>query len=311
MEKMQPQPTRMEIVQPAFAGVDAGADISFKIRVVGAPVCDLRGARVRIVAPDRAVLKEMELTLFDGTASETAGFALKAPIRPGAYSWTVLFPAQEKEGVLHQECSAPVAFVVRPHGTGIAVWDIPSPVAFGAEFKIKAGVKCAAECNLSGSPIEIYNHEGVCVASGELGSVPWPDSNALYWAEVGLKAPVAEGVYNWTVKFSEPGLEPAHEKAADTFAFATARPPEHLVTVKVVDKTTLKPLEQAIVTLRANGSPYINRTDDSGVASLHVPGDEYTLYVLNEDYKDFQATARIAGDVAIEAGLVFAPDLGG
>ncbi len=61
--------------------------------------------------------------------------------------------------------------------------------------------------------------------------------------------------------------------------------------------------------------PYRNPSDDAGVARVSVPKGEYRLCVLEEDYKDFQATAAIASDaardVAIRAELLFAPDLGG
>jgi hypothetical protein len=115
-------------------------------------------------------------------------------------------------------------------------------------------------------------------------------------------------VHDWCVKFPHLALNLAHEGTADTFAFATARPPEHVVTVQAVDKSTQIPLKDAFVTLLSSGAPYRNRTDDAGVASLSVPKGEYRLYVSKNNYLDFQTVADVRSNVAVKAELVFAPD---
>jgi hypothetical protein len=83
-----------------------------------------------------------------------------------------LLPAQEKEGILHEANSAPFSFIVKRHATSLEVLDAHDPVAFGDEFKIKVGVRCSAECQLTGTQSEIYNHEGAQVAMATLGDVP-------------------------------------------------------------------------------------------------------------------------------------------
>ena len=35
---------------------------------------------------------------------------------------------------------------MEPHATRIVVWDVPPAVECGAPFRVKVGVKCAAEC---------------------------------------------------------------------------------------------------------------------------------------------------------------------
>jgi hypothetical protein len=153
-----------------------------------------------------------------------------------------------------------------------------------------------------------HRHRG----AGTLGDAPWSAAGALYWAEVDLEAPATEGSYEWNVKLPKPDLELAHEGSAYPFAFVTASPPDHVVTVEVIDKDSKTPLSKAFVTLHSSGGfPYRNRTDDAGVARVSVPKGEYRVYVLKEDYKDSQTTAAIASDVTIKAELLFAPDPGG
>jgi len=305
-EEVESHQTNTEMIQSAPAEVDAGTDMALKVKVSCSSNCNLQGGKVRIVDDEGAVVKETELVSFDGAVNDTDEFVVHAPIRLGEYTWSVVFPAQEKQGVLHEESSTPLVFKVKPHSRSMAVWDVPSPIAFNDKFKIKVGVRCSAECNLMGNKIEIYDHEGGKVATATLGDVPWPDTSALYWAEVELEAPGTEGSYSWEVKLPKPDLELPHEEASYKFGFITARAPEHVVTVEVIDKDTKTPIENAYVFVQ----PYSGYTDDAGVAKIGVTKGEYKIYVLKGEYKDFQTTAEVASDIALQAELLFDPDVG-
>ena len=306
-EEVQSHQTNTEVIQSAPPEVDAGTDIALKVRVSCPSGCDLRGETVRITAQDGSVAKEAGLTGFDGEINETDEFTVKAPIELGECAWSVVFPAHEVGGGCHEESSMPVLFNVKPHKTSMAVWDLASPVIMNSRFKIRVGVKCSAECNLMDKKIGIYGPKGKKVATGVLGGGPWPGTSALYWSEVELEAPSAEGYYRWRVKFGKPDLELPHEGAAYSFAFRTARQPEHVVIVEVIDKDTKTAIKNARVTLRSAGTPYRERTDDGGVARVSVPKGEYKLSVLMDDYKDFQTTAEVTGDATVKAELLVAP----
>jgi len=283
-----------------------GDEFKLKVRVSCSSACDLRGKMVKIIAQD-AVVKEIELVSFDGTVNETDEFVVKAPIELGGYTWTAAFPAQETEGVLHEESSTPFLFIVKPHTTSIEVWDVPSPIALGDEFRIQVGVKCSAECKLTDKKIEIYDHEGAKVATGTLGDVPWSAATALSCAEVELKAPSLEGRYRWTAKFPKPDLELPHEGATCTFAFGAARQPGYVVTIEVIDKGTKTPIKNAQVLLRPHtyrGSAYRSRTDDGGVARVSVPEGDYQLYASGDDKDTLLPTVKVASDVTIKAELL-------
>lgn len=267
----------VSMVQAATAELDAGSDMALKVKVSCSLACDLHGKTIRIVSHDAVVVKEAELTRFDDTANETDEFVVKAPIEPGAYTWTAVLPAQEEDGALHQEGSTPFSFIVKPHATSMAVWDVTSPAVFNADARFKVGVKCAANCSLAGKQVEIYDHEGAKVAVVTLSDAPYSDMIGLYWAEVEFKAPDAEGCYRWEARFPEPDLELAHQAASYTFGFSTVRPPECTLTVEVINKEAERPIKNARVLLR----PGMCRgyTDERGVAKIQAAKGEYQLFV--------------------------------
>jgi hypothetical protein len=309
-EEVNAHQTNTDMIQSAPPEVDAGIDMALKVKVSCPSACDLRGKTVRIIAQDGTVVREVALTNFDQEMNETDQFTIKAPLELGTCTWSVVFPAQQVGEVLHEESSMSFSFTVRPHSTSIAVWDVPSPIAFNDRFKIKVGVKCSADCKLTDKEITIYGPRGKKVATGTLGDVPWPGTSALYWAEVELEAPSKGGHHRWGVKFRKPALALPHEGASSTFAFRTARPAEHVVTVEVTDKDTKKPIKNAMVTLHSSGTVYRKRADDGGVARLDVPRGGYKLYAMKGDYKAFEASAEVAGDVTVKVELIFWPDDG-
>jgi hypothetical protein len=293
----------ISMAKAALAEIDGGADIALKVKLLCPSNCNLQGCNVKVIDGEGAVAKEIELVSFDGTANETDEFVVKAPIKPGGYTWTAMFTAQEKEGVLHGESSTPFSFTVKPHATSIAVWDVPSPVVFNSRFNPKVGIRCCAECKLTGKEIEIYDHKGAKVATTTLGDLPWTDTTALYWTEIELNAPGTEGYYTWTVTFPKPDLELPHEGISTTFAFRTTKPPDHVVTVEVIDVETKTPIKNAHVVLY----PFRGYTDEHGVVRVSVPKGKYDLDILMQDYQPFRTTAEVAGDATVKTELLFWP----
>lgn len=301
-EKVQTHQTSVALVQEVPAEVDAGTDIVLQVKVSCASGCDLRGKPVKVMAPDGAVMTS-ELAKFEENVNETEGFAFKAPKQVGEFTWSVVFPCHEAEGIVHEESSTPLSFRTRPHRTSMAVWDIPLPVTIGSLFKIKVGVKCSATCQLTDQPIEVHDETGTRIGTRRLGETPWPQTSGLYWAEVEVTAPSAEGVYSRIVNFSPPELELPHEGASSKFSFRTARPPEHTVTVEVVDKDSKAPLKNADVLLNI----YRGSCDECGVAKVEVPKGKYDLYVSKDDYETFQTSVEVTENITVKAELVFAP----
>jgi len=301
--------TKTEMIQSAPREVDAGTDISLKVGASCSCACDLRGNRITVIAQDGAVAAEAALTSFEEGLNETDAFTVKAPTQLGQCTWSIVFPAQEVGGIPHGESWTPVSFTVRPHSTGIAVWDAPSPIALNSRFRIKVGAKCSAGCNLVDTEVRVYGQKGRKVATARLGPVPWTGTSALYWTEAELEAPGDEGYYRWRVRLRKPDLELPHEDASHTFFFTTARPPQHVVTVEVIAEEANTPLERALVVLRpGTGYPYRSYTDEGGVARLEVPNGEYTLYVSKSpEYDTFETTVEMNDDASVKAWLPLAP----
>ena len=111
----------------------------------------------------------------------------------GEYSWTLVFPKHEAEGVVHEEGSLPITVKTLAHDTSLAVWGVPSPIVIDHPFRIHVGATCSAGCDLKGKEIQICDETGASIARGNLGETPWDGTRALYWTEVDLVAPAREG----------------------------------------------------------------------------------------------------------------------
>lgn len=177
--------------------------------------------------------------------------------------------------------------------TSMVVWDVPSPVVVSSSFAVKVGVKCSAASTPAGRLVEVRDASGFLMAGGRLGDTPWPGTSALHVAEVELSAPAAEGVFSWAVRF--PASSP-REKASATFSFRTVRPPEHCVTVRVTDKESQAPIEDAEVRLGV----YRAATDRQGLATLELPGGLYDLEAWKTGYATVPTTVDVSRDLLIE-----------
>lgn len=276
-----------------------GADMTLKVRVSCAHRCDLRGRTLEIRDRDTVVADGIELTEFDGETNETGAFALKAPIEPGEYSWLAVFPAQQQNGAVHEATSAPFSFTVEPHPVAITVWGVPSAVVAGEEFRVAVGIKCIAGCELTDTVFEIHDHEGERVATGAVGSEPWPGTTALFYAEVDLTAPDGEGSHRWEARTPASAGRPPHRGAARTFGLTVVRPPDHRVTVEAIDRDKRTPIAGLHVILH----PFRAVTDERGVAELSVPQGAYELHVSGRRYFPFHTAVEVTEDLSMQAEL--------
>ncbi|AGA69133.1 hypothetical protein Desdi_1644 [Desulfitobacterium dichloroeliminans LMG P-21439] len=292
MEKLIHEPehkTTIELLNPVPMEVDAGRDLLLRFRVKSLWGSDLLGCKIIIMDALNEVVKEAELALLDGESNETHELWVKAPDRPDEYLWTVLFPAQQKEGLFFEESSLPIPFVIKPHVISLSVWGVPYPVSQGEKFKLNIGAKCSAGCSLAGLPIIIEddNHQQVTVS--QLGEEVLPQTNGTYWTEQEIDAPEDEIIHSWAVQCHTLDLKQQHQINAETFLFRTVKPPEYTVTIEVIDKYNNTPIEGAYVMLGL----YKATTDEYGIASLEVAGGMQELYVTKDNFLSSQATVEI------------------
>ena len=282
--------------------VDAGAEIALHAQLSSTPTCDLRGHNLVIKDDTGANASTIEFTDFDGEISETRECVVKAPVKPGRYTWLAVCPAIVKEGISYAEASAPISFTVKPHTTNVVVWDIPSTVVTDATFKIKVGIKCSSECDLTNRNFGIYDHEGAQVAMVTLSGNRWPGTG-LYVAELELESPAAEGLYTWSVKCRGSAAGIPHEEGLVSFGVRVVSSPDCLVTIETFDKETQMPLCGARVVMH----PYRAVTDERGVAEVHVAKGAYKLFVSQTNYLTFALPVEVTANVTARAELDLEP----
>jgi len=293
--------TVIEASEPAEVAV--GADFVLPVRVSCPAGCDLSGIAIEVTAPDGAAAT-IAPSVGGTDGAPARDIALKAPLAVGDHIWRLACAAHQAGGVHHEASAVPVAVRTRPHETSLAVWAIPSPVATGQPFAIKVGAKSTTGCDLRGMRIAVCDEAGEVLAGGALGDTPWPGTSALYWTELALTAPAEAGMFTWSVRFDAAELEVPHHGASSRFSIAIVSPPEHRLTVKVVEQATASPIENAQVRLGA----YRAATGDSGIAELMMPKGSFDLDVWKSGYEAPTTTVAIDADVTIEVAVAAVPE---
>ncbi len=301
---------RLEINRWFPREVAAGAELTFEARVECPSGCDLQGGEVLVSSSDGSVLASQIVSPVVGASIyETGEVQIQAPAQIGDHAWSVVFRPQADESPKsdssgHRESVLPVPFRTEAHKTSLAIWDVPSPVVQGEAFMIKVGAKCVEGCNLQGHVVAVDGAEGDRLATGEFGEAPWAASDALYWVDVELVAPTAEGVASWSVGFpaAEEGLP--HEGASAKFSFATTRAPDHELTVKVLEQGSTVPVPNAQVSLGV----YRASTDESGDAVVALPAGPYELVVWKVGYEAPATSIEVSADLSVRVEAVVLPD---
>jgi hypothetical protein len=188
------------------------------------------------------------------------------------------------------------------HITSLAVWDLTSPVVVGRSSALKVGISCSSGCDLSGTRIDIYNDAGARVGGGTVGSQPWPATTALYWTELDVAAPETEGDQSWSIHATT--AETKHADATSSLRFVAGKPPEHRVTLEVIDKDNGVPIPGVELRL----GRFRSATNDEGIAHIEVPGGAYEIGSWKLGYELISRTVHVAGDTTIHLELATAPE---
>ena len=112
-----------------------------------------------------------------------------------------------------------------------------------------------------------------------------------------------EGVVSWSVRFAPAGQKIPHDGSAAEFSFATVRPPEHSVTVKVVEKSTGVPIADAQVRVGAHRAS----TDESGLATLKTSSGTYDVAAWKGGYQSPSKTVVVTEDVGVQIEAAVIP----
>ena len=290
----QTHATHIELCEAVPSEVEVGDEIVLRVKVSCAAGCSLRGLPVTLTGPDGAQ-RTLELSAGNDAVSVTDAIPLTAPTQVGDHVWRVSFAPHDAGNIRHEASELSVRVTARPHGTSLAVWDVPSPVVMGERFAIKVGTKSSAAYNLKDHDIEVCAEGGAVVARGRLRETPWPGTTALYWTELELPAPAVEGLHAWSVRFAAADMPIPHEDASARFSVAIVKPPEHTLTVALIDKTTGAPIEDAHVLL----GPYRAATDPSGRAEIRSPKGAYDLSIWKVGYEAPARAVEVNGNVTV------------
>lgn len=170
-------------------------------------------------------------------------------------------------------------------------------------FKVKVGVKCAAECGGAAKRVEIRDENGRGLACGFVGDVPLPGTSGLLYTDIELRAPESHGLYAWeasvadVVDIATGGT--THSSASVQFQLHAVPAPECVLKVIAVDARNGTPIPGAKVIVH----PYRAMTDLNGVAEIRVPRGPYRLFVSGRDRFPFRSDGEIAADVTVRAEL--------
>jgi hypothetical protein len=186
----------------------------------------------------------------------------------------------------------------------VSVWGVPLPVRKGEEFTVKIGAKCSANCSLAGLAFAVHDHQGNLATRGELGDELLPMTSDLRWSEQKLVAPAEAGLYKWVVECPAPELELPHEVPSASFTFKAVDPPDHVVTVEVIDRDRKTLLKNASIFMH----PYRGNTDEQGIGRIEIGKGQHELYVKKQDYVPFQTTVQVDEDVTVRVELMWSPD---
>ena len=302
---VQTHSTNIELAEPAPPELAVGSELVLQVKVSCPAGCDLSGMPLTVTGPDGEVRTIKPRPGDDPVAGEAAlrDIRLTAPQQVGEQLWSVRFPAHASESVLHEECMLPVCVRTKPHATSLAVWEIPSPVVMGERFSIKVGAKSSSGCELKGKEILVSDQSGTVLGRGSLQETPWPGTSALYWTEVEVPAPDQEGMFWCSVNFAAADIETPHEQSSSKFSMAIVRPPEHRLTIEVLEKDSKAPIEDAQIRLGAYGAA----TDPSGRAQLALPTGTYDLTVWKVGYEAPGQIVDIHDDVSLQVEAVVVP----
>ena len=188
---------------------------------------------------------------------------------------------------------------VPTHGISVVVWDTPTAIERGKPFKVRIGVKCEHQCRPDNWLVQVDDHDGNRLASGTLSDEPWPDTAALYYAEVELTAPDTEGLFSWQARAPLAELEGPHAHCQIDFNLRVVARPECVLTVEAIDRQSQIPVAGARVVVH----PYRTVTDERGHAELRLPKGEYRLFVSGKNYFPFRSDKEVTEDMTIRAEL--------
>jgi hypothetical protein len=280
---------------------DAGTDFTLKVEVAYSGEGSLRAPRVSIRDGEGAELAQAELTKGeeDDETYVAEDVVVPAPRSAGEHVYRAVVLAPDKDGALQEQASSEVKLIVKAHEAALNIWDTPSAVLAGSRFKFMVGVRCSAGCCLAGQGLGVFDQQGSQIGTARLGSDVWPETEALYVAEVEAEAPSAAGAHQWEVRTAAWECELPHDAGAVALSLRVVAAPDYEVTVEAIDKEKQTPIKGARVAMH----PYRATTDENGIARVKVTKGHYDIFVSAAKYVSIATSADVTADMITRAEL--------
>ena len=279
--------------------VDLGGKITLECIVCSSPPMDLTSEILLIKNQENVVVKRISLAEFNDDANGTIQFLVDAPIKLGKHTWSVICPAYEENGVWCGDELSQFSFMVKPHRTNLAAWDVPSVIRSGETFNMKLGVSCSSGCQPDGWSFCVRDQDGVEQTDVLVSDDVYAGTDSLYYAECELRAPEKIGFYNWEAQVKLKNSDNVHEDSIVNFRVRVLAEPDCLLTVVAVDSATQVPIQG----VQVQAHPYRAFTNENGIAKVRVPNGMYTLFVSGRNYFPFRANNEVKKDLTIRAEL--------
>ncbi len=188
---------------------------------------------------------------------------------------------------------------VELHAVQLTVWDVPSAIVAGDGFKFAVGGKCSDGCDLGGRELSIFDHEGSPTCTVKLGHAVWPGTEALYVAEVEVRAPLEPGCHEWEAKLGGWDAEVPHAPGSFPLSVRVVSAPDCEVTVTAIDREKRTPITGACVVMH----PYRALTDENGIARVRVAKGHYDILVSGSRYTPACESVEVTADMITSAEL--------
>jgi hypothetical protein len=185
------------------------------------------------------------------------------------------------------------------HAVELTVWDVPSTTVAGERFRVAAGARCSAGCDLGGRELSLFDQEGSPAGTVKLGHDIWPCTEALHFVQVEAEAPLETGSHQWEAKIAGWDAELPHTASSFPLVVRVVGAPDCEVTVRAVDREKQTPIKGARVVMH----PYRAVTDDNGIARVRVARGQYDILVSGSQYLPACASVEVTADMITSAEL--------
>lgn len=285
--------------------VDAGAEVSLQVEVTAATQQEeLAGRAVTLRdAADTAVARAVLEPAEEEAEAMGAALILTAPATVGRHRYLLQLAGPDGS---EDPPAAETGFEldVVAHRIAPVVWEVPQAVEPGAEFTVRVGARCSAECDAKGWMVTIRDAAGAALATAYLGAEAWPGTEGLCHAELSMTAPDEIGPIAWEAVVEAPEATLPHAPGRRRFGLRVAPPADARLWVEALDAETGAPAAG----IKVVAGPFRTRTDPDGRAELAVPRGALRVFVSGGRYIPHRAECEVAEETTLRVALE--PDAG-